>query len=198
MRVRILRGQPVSRRSAGLPKIYAIGPEIPAFRVFDFVSGLRILQPWGANCRMSPVTSANVPVLRRLSAETGFDHDCRPTVRGVRIPLAPPYEFEIIDIFRLFGMKPPVITRHRLSDNNPAPTLGRVAPHLNSHRELAGNSCGKRSPSGRHFRSLRQRSREDVSDMVEICSVCPARSQRRRDLETKLSRRIAATRRRCR
>jgi hypothetical protein len=68
------------RRSAGLPKICAIGPEIPAFRVFDFVSGLRILQSWGANCRKSPVTSANIPVLRRLSAETGFDHDCRPTI----------------------------------------------------------------------------------------------------------------------
>jgi len=47
------------------------GPEIPAFRVFDFVSRLPISQSWERNCRKSPALSAEIPVLRRLSAETG-------------------------------------------------------------------------------------------------------------------------------
>ena len=58
-------------RSAKLPKRRENGPEIPTFRAAGFVS-------WGANCRKSPATSANIPVLQRLSAESGFDHDCRP------------------------------------------------------------------------------------------------------------------------
>src|ERR1700733_11843458 len=55
------------RRSARLPKKREIGPEIPAFRPFDFVSGLpnRLLQ--GANRRKSPATPPNIPVLQRLS-----------------------------------------------------------------------------------------------------------------------------------
>jgi hypothetical protein len=68
------------RRSARLPKKREIGPEIPAFRPFDFVSGLpnRLLP--GANRRKSPAKPPNIPVLQRLSAETGLDHDCRRTM----------------------------------------------------------------------------------------------------------------------
>jgi hypothetical protein len=51
---------------------------MPTFRAFDFVSRLPIRQSPGANCRKSPATSANIPVLQRLSAETKCDHDCRP------------------------------------------------------------------------------------------------------------------------
>ena len=32
----------------------------------------------GANSQKSPVAPANIPVSQRLSAETGFDQDCRP------------------------------------------------------------------------------------------------------------------------
>jgi hypothetical protein len=48
---------------------------MPAFRALDFVSRLPNQQSQGANRRKSPTTPANIPVLRRLSAETGFDHD---------------------------------------------------------------------------------------------------------------------------
>ena len=48
-----------------------------AFRELEFVSGLPNRQSQGANRRKSPATPANIPVLQRLSAETGFDHDCR-------------------------------------------------------------------------------------------------------------------------
>jgi hypothetical protein len=51
---------------------------MPAFRAFDFVSRLPNRQSQGANRRKSLATSANIPVSQRLSAETGFDHDCRP------------------------------------------------------------------------------------------------------------------------
>jgi hypothetical protein len=51
---------------------------MPAFRVFYFVSTLPNLRSQGANRRKSPATPANIPVLQRLSAETGFDHHCRP------------------------------------------------------------------------------------------------------------------------
>jgi hypothetical protein len=50
---------------------------MPAFRALDFVSRLPNRQLQGANRRKSPATPANIPVLQRLSAETGFDHDCR-------------------------------------------------------------------------------------------------------------------------
>ena len=43
-----------------------------AFRACDFVSGLSIHRSWGANGRKSPAMSADIPVLRRLSAETGL------------------------------------------------------------------------------------------------------------------------------
>jgi hypothetical protein len=47
------------------------GPEIPAFRAFDFVSRLPISQSRARNCRKSPALSAEIPVLQRFSAETG-------------------------------------------------------------------------------------------------------------------------------
>jgi hypothetical protein len=66
------------RRSAKLPGKGENGPEMPGFRAFDFVSRLPNRQSQGANRRKSPATPANIPILQRLSAETGFDHDCRP------------------------------------------------------------------------------------------------------------------------
>jgi hypothetical protein len=65
------------RPSAGLPRKSENGPEMPAFRALDFVSRLSNRQSQGVNRRKSPATPANIPVLQRLSAETGFDHDCR-------------------------------------------------------------------------------------------------------------------------
>ena len=65
------------RRSARLPRKSENGPEMPAFRALDFVSRLPNRQSQGANRRKSPATPANIPVSQRLSAETGFDHDCR-------------------------------------------------------------------------------------------------------------------------
>jgi hypothetical protein len=47
-----------------------------AFYALGFVSRLPIPQSWSANRRKSPATSANIPVLRRLSAETRFDLHC--------------------------------------------------------------------------------------------------------------------------
>jgi hypothetical protein len=70
------------RRSVRRLQDREIRPEMPAFRVFDFVSGLPNRQSEGVNRQKSPATPANIPVLQRLSAETGFDHDCRPR-RGV-------------------------------------------------------------------------------------------------------------------
>src|ERR1700761_3545540 len=51
---------------------------MPAFRTFDCVSTPPNRQSQGSNRRKSPATPANIPVLQRLSAETGLDHDCRP------------------------------------------------------------------------------------------------------------------------
>jgi hypothetical protein len=87
------------------------GPEIRALCVFGFVSGLPARRCSGSNCRKSPATTPNIPVLQRLSAETGaiattarpwhsfsaqspgldgtesgiFRADCRTTVSGVLI-----------------------------------------------------------------------------------------------------------------
>ena len=47
------------------------GPEIPAFRGFDFVSRLPVSQPRERDGRKSPALSAKTPVLKRLLAETG-------------------------------------------------------------------------------------------------------------------------------
>jgi hypothetical protein len=64
------------RQLARHPGKREIGPEIPAFRGLVSVSRLPIPQFWGATCRKSPATSANIPVLRRFWAETGFDLYC--------------------------------------------------------------------------------------------------------------------------
>jgi hypothetical protein len=66
------------RRLGGLPRKSEKRPQMPAFRAFDFVSGLPNRQWEGANRGKSLATPANIPVLRRLLAETGFDHDCCP------------------------------------------------------------------------------------------------------------------------
>jgi hypothetical protein len=58
-------------RSARLPERSKNRPEIRAFRAFDLVFGLRVCRSRGGNRRKSPALSANIPVLRRLSAETG-------------------------------------------------------------------------------------------------------------------------------
>jgi hypothetical protein len=65
------------QRSATIPKKREKGPKITAFRAFGFVSKLPIPRFWGANCRKSPATSANIPVLRRLRPETWFDLHCK-------------------------------------------------------------------------------------------------------------------------
>ena len=59
------------RPSEILPRRRENGPEIPAFRAFDFVSRHLVLRYRGGNRRKSLVLSADIPVLRRLSAETG-------------------------------------------------------------------------------------------------------------------------------
>jgi hypothetical protein len=74
-------------RSARFPKTRQSGPEIPAFRAFGFVSRCSVRRIWAGNRRKSPALSANIPVLRRLSAETRCDDDCRPTMPGVRSSL---------------------------------------------------------------------------------------------------------------
>jgi hypothetical protein len=60
------------RRLARLAKKSENGPEIPAFRAFNLISGLVVRQSSGANRRKSPAVSADIPVLRRLWAETGL------------------------------------------------------------------------------------------------------------------------------
>jgi hypothetical protein len=65
-------------RSAWLPKRLENRPEIRAFRVFDSVSVPSVQRSQDGNRRKSPALCGNIPVLQRLSAETGFDHDCRP------------------------------------------------------------------------------------------------------------------------
>ena len=64
------------QRRAGLAKKREIRPEIGAFNALGFVSRLPIRRSSGANCRKSPPTSANIPVLRRLRPETWFDLHC--------------------------------------------------------------------------------------------------------------------------
>jgi hypothetical protein len=68
---------------------------MPVFRAVDLVSRLPNRQLQGANWRKSPATPANIPVLQRLSAETGFDHDCRP-VAGVHLGM-----FSALNLSRL-------------------------------------------------------------------------------------------------
>ena len=63
------------RRSARLP---GKGENGRKCRSFDFVSRLPNRQSEGANRRKSLVSPVNIPILQRLSAETGFDHGCRP------------------------------------------------------------------------------------------------------------------------
>jgi hypothetical protein len=58
--------------SARLPKKSENGPEIPPFRAFDFVSGLPLCGTSAGNRQKSPAFYADIPVLRRLSAETGL------------------------------------------------------------------------------------------------------------------------------
>jgi hypothetical protein len=70
-------------RSARRPRKCKIRPEMPAFGAFDLVSKLPNWQSDSSNWRKSPATPANIPVLQRLSAETGFDHDCRLHRQGV-------------------------------------------------------------------------------------------------------------------
>jgi hypothetical protein len=68
---------------------------MPAFRAFDFVSRLPIRRSGGANCRKSPAVSADIPILRRLSAETWFDHDCR---RSTALDFAPSSTHAVIQL----------------------------------------------------------------------------------------------------
>jgi hypothetical protein len=82
-----LVSQPI-RRSACLPRKPENQPEMAAFRAFDFVSRLPNRESPGADRRKSPATRANVPVLQRLSVETGFVHRCRTEVPGQR-PTSP-------------------------------------------------------------------------------------------------------------
>lgn len=65
------QGSQPFRHSAGLPKRRSNGPEFRAFPAFAFVSGPPVCRSQGGNRRKSPAPSANIPVLRRLSAETG-------------------------------------------------------------------------------------------------------------------------------
>jgi hypothetical protein len=59
---------------------------MPVFRALDFVSRLPIPQSQDANCRKSPAMSPIIPVLGRLWAETGGDHDCRLHVASMVLP----------------------------------------------------------------------------------------------------------------
>ena len=65
------QGSHAFQRSAKLPKRQGKGPETPAFRPLASVSGLPLCRRGGGNPGKSPAVSANIPVLRRLSAETG-------------------------------------------------------------------------------------------------------------------------------
>jgi hypothetical protein len=60
------------RRFHRHPKRPENGPEIRAFRVSYSVSVLLVQRSQGRNLRKSPALSGNIPVLRRLSAETGL------------------------------------------------------------------------------------------------------------------------------
>jgi hypothetical protein len=75
-------------RSGRLPRRRGKGPEIPAFRVFDFVSSLGVRRSRGGNRRKSPAMAADIPVLQRLSAETGsITTAARPPQCNSRIEL---------------------------------------------------------------------------------------------------------------
>jgi hypothetical protein len=60
------------RRFPRLLKISENRPEIRAFRVFDSVSLLSVQRSLSGNRLKSPALSRNIPVLQRLSAETGL------------------------------------------------------------------------------------------------------------------------------
>jgi hypothetical protein len=53
------------------PRNARMGPKSGPFFAFGFVSRLPLRPTWGGNRRKSPALSANIPVLRRLSPETG-------------------------------------------------------------------------------------------------------------------------------
>jgi transposase len=55
-----------------LPRRPENRPEIRAFRVSDSVSALLVQRSQGGNRQKSPALSGNIPVLRRLLAETGL------------------------------------------------------------------------------------------------------------------------------
>jgi len=75
------------RRSARLPKKREIGPEMPAFRACDFVSGPPFAGHGTANCRKSPAVPADIPVLWRLSAETLVRSRLPPDPTNARFPM---------------------------------------------------------------------------------------------------------------
>jgi hypothetical protein len=60
------------RRFPRLPKRSENRPEIRTFRVFDSVSLLSVQRSLSGNRLKSPALSRNIPVLQRLSAETGL------------------------------------------------------------------------------------------------------------------------------
>jgi hypothetical protein len=70
--VRILPSQPSSPVSGDSFQPAPHSPEISAFRAFDFVSRLPIPQSRARSSRKSPALTAEIPVLKRLSAETGW------------------------------------------------------------------------------------------------------------------------------
>jgi hypothetical protein len=57
---------------------YEKGPLLAGFSISAQVSELPNWRIRGPFRQKSPATTANIPVLQRLSAETGFDRDCRP------------------------------------------------------------------------------------------------------------------------
>jgi hypothetical protein len=65
------------RRYARRSQKCEIGPEMRAFGAFDLVSRHPNWQLDSPNWRKSPAIPENIPVLQRLLAETGFDHQCR-------------------------------------------------------------------------------------------------------------------------
>jgi hypothetical protein len=80
VQVRILRGQPGIPAFRQAPQERREWAGNAGFRAFGFVSRLPNRQSQDANRRKSPATPATIPVLQRLPAETGFDHDSRPLV----------------------------------------------------------------------------------------------------------------------
>ena len=98
-------------RLATVCNLRLTGPEIPAFRAFDFVSGLPISQSRERNCRKSPALSAEIPVLQRFSAETGSittaarGPQYQPSSKGKRqrSPLPPAHRAACQTNFPLIG-----------------------------------------------------------------------------------------------